>query len=49
MLLTQTARDFFAHLGYRVIERTEAPEEVQGSEEFRSLCPASAICMVKII
>jgi N-acetylglutamate synthase-like GNAT family acetyltransferase len=49
VLLTQTARDFFAHLGYRVIDRSEAPEEVQGSEEFRSLCPASATCMVKMI
>jgi amino-acid N-acetyltransferase len=49
VLLTQTARDFFAHLGYRVIERSEAPEDVQGTEEFRSLCPASATCMVKII
>jgi amino-acid N-acetyltransferase len=49
VLLTQSARDFFAHLGYRVIERSEAPEEVQESEEFRSLCPASATCMVKMI
>ena len=49
VLLTQTARQFFAHLGYRVIERADAPQEVQGSEEFRSLCPSSASCMVKDI
>lgn len=49
VLLTQTAKAFFAHLGYRVIERAEAPWEVQGSEEFRSLCPSSATCMVKEI
>jgi N-acetylglutamate synthase-like GNAT family acetyltransferase len=49
VLLTETAREFFAHLGYRVIDRAEAPQEVRGSEEFRSLCPSSASCMVKEI
>ena len=49
ILLTQTAREFFARQGYRVIERSEAPQDVQGSEEFRSLCPASAICMTKLL
>ena len=46
-LLTETAGEFFVHLGYRVIERIDVPQEVQGSEEFRSLCPASAVCMMK--
>ena len=46
-LLTQTAAEFFAHQGYRVIERIDVPQDVQGSEEFRSLCPASAVCMMK--
>jgi amino-acid N-acetyltransferase len=48
-LLTQTASEFFARQGYRVIERSAVPEEVQGSEEFRSLCPSSAVCMAKIL
>jgi hypothetical protein len=30
-----------------VIERIDVPQDVQGSEEFRSLCPASAVCMMK--
>jgi amino-acid N-acetyltransferase len=47
ILLTRTAAQFFARQGYRVIERRAAPEEVQASEEFRSLCPTSAICMAK--
>lgn len=47
VLLTQTAADFFARQGYRVMERDAAPQEVQASEEFRSLCPSSAVCMVK--
>jgi amino-acid N-acetyltransferase len=47
VLLTQTAADFFARQGYRVIERGTAPQDMQGSEEFRLLCPSSATCMAK--
>lgn len=47
VLLTETAADFFAHQGFRTIERSSAPEDMQASEEFRSLCPSSAICMGK--
>jgi len=47
ILLTQTAQAFFAKRGYRVIAREAAPAAVLQTEEFRSLCPASAVCMVK--
>lgn len=47
ILLTQTAAAFFARHGYQVIERSEAPADVQGTEEFRSVCPSSAACMAK--
>jgi amino-acid N-acetyltransferase len=47
VLLTQTAQPFFVRLGYRVIERDDAPEEVKRSAEFASLCPDSAVCMTK--
>jgi len=47
ILLTQTAAPFFALHGYRAVERDQVPAEVQGSEEFRSLCPSSATCMAK--
>ena len=47
VLLTQTAADFFARRGYSCIERSAAPEQMQVSEEFRSLCPSSATCMAK--
>jgi amino-acid N-acetyltransferase len=47
VLLTQTAAPFFANRGYRVIDRGGAPEAVSVSAEFRSICPASAICMTK--
>jgi amino-acid N-acetyltransferase len=49
VLLTQTADKFFERLGYRMIPRAEAPQAVQASEEFHSLCPSSATCMVKTI
>ena len=47
VLLTETARRFFEHQGYRVIEREQAPDGVKQSEEFRSLCPQSAACLSK--
>ncbi len=47
VLLTETARDFFATLGYADIARDRAPAAVRESAEFRSLCPQSASCMSK--
>ena len=49
LLLTQTAAPFFERRGYRVIERGTAAAAVQASEEFRSLCPASSVCMTKAL
>ena len=49
VLLTQTAEAFFARLDYRPIGREQAPAAVQSSREFRTLCPASAVCMRKIL
>ncbi len=49
VLLTQSATQFFQRLGYQVIERKEVPQQLQASEEFRSLCPASATCMAKTL
>jgi amino-acid N-acetyltransferase len=47
VLLTQTAEPFFAARGYARIERAAAPESVKTSAEFASLCPASAVTMIK--
>jgi amino-acid N-acetyltransferase len=44
-LLTTTAPDFFARLGFVRIERSTAPAAIQASSEFASICPTSAICM----
>jgi amino-acid N-acetyltransferase len=46
-LLTTTAADFFAALGYRKVDRGTVPAQVAASEEFRALCPASAVCQAK--
>jgi len=46
-LLTTNAGPVFDRLGWRRAERDTAPVEITASAEFRSLCPASAICMVR--
>ena len=47
VLLTETVEKFFRSIGYVVIDRRHVPEEIKQSAEFRSLCPASAVCMSK--
>ncbi|VVE68191.1 Amino-acid acetyltransferase [Pandoraea pnomenusa] len=46
-LLTTAASQFFARRGYEVMDRSGAPEVLQRSSQFTSICPASAVCMVK--
>lgn len=46
-LLTTTAGAFFSKQGYGTITRAEAPEPIQATEAFRTLCPASARCLMK--
>lgn len=48
-LLTLTAEGFFTKLGFSKIGRETTPISIQGTEEFRSLCPDTAVCMVKAI
>lgn len=40
---------FWRRVGYEAVPRGEAPPEVLGSEEFASLCPASAQCMKRAL
>lgn len=49
VLLTQTAKDFFLARGYHVIARDDAPASLRSSAEFKSLCPASAVCMARTL
>jgi amino-acid N-acetyltransferase len=48
-LLTTTAADFFLKLGYQVTQRATVPESIERTEEFKSICPASAACLYKYL
>ena len=48
-LLTTDAEGYFAALGFKRIERSEAPAQIQATTQFRSLCPKSAVCMARDI
>jgi amino-acid N-acetyltransferase len=46
-LLTTTAENFFPKLGFSITERDNVPDPIQATEEFSSICPSTAVCMVK--
>lgn len=46
-LLTIDADPFFARLGYVARQRSDAPQAIQQSAEFSSLCPGDAVLMSK--
>ena len=46
-LLTTTAADFFVKQGYHTVLRESAPDTLQATEEFRSICPDTAACLSK--
>jgi len=48
-LLTTTAEGFFERAGFARVAREHVPGPVRESPEFRSLCPAGAVCMMKHI
>lgn len=48
-LLTTTASDYFRSLGFEDRARSEAPEPLRQSSEFRTVCPDSAACLAKTV
>ena len=42
-LLTTTAADFFARLGFERVEREGVPPAIRASGEFASVCPSTAV------
>lgn len=44
-LLTETAQGYFENLGYQNVSRADLPEEIKTTQQFLSLCPASAQAM----
>jgi amino-acid N-acetyltransferase len=48
-LLTMTAERFLARRGYQRVARPSVPAPIQGTAEFKKLCPVTAVCMVKYL
>jgi amino-acid N-acetyltransferase len=48
-LLTTTTPEFFTALGFTPIERKAVPKRIAATREFTTLCPASAVCMMKVL
>ena len=48
-LLTTDAAPFFARLGWRPMDRAEAPAPIASSQQFSGLCPASATLMMRAL
>jgi len=48
-LLTIDADEYFSKLHYERRQRSEAPVDIQGTEEFSSLCPGDAVLMSKLL
>lgn len=46
-LLTTTAEPFFLARGYAATSRDALGEAIRASNEFRTLCPASAACLAR--
>lgn len=46
-LLTTTAEPFFNRLGYRRLDRAQAPTSIARTPEFSQLCPATSAFMYK--
>ena len=44
-LLTMGAEGYFARRDYTTVARQAVPPEIAATEQFRSLCPSSALCM----
>jgi amino-acid N-acetyltransferase len=47
--LLTTATSFFSNIGFEQIERELVPPIIQNTSQFASLCPASAICLRKLL
>nr|WP_272913757.1 arsenic resistance N-acetyltransferase ArsN2 [Frateuria defendens] len=46
-LLTTSAEDYFGLRGYRRLDRKEVPADIQSTQQFAKLCPASAVVMMR--
>lgn len=45
-LLTENAGTYFLKFGFTLVTRDQVPEEIAATQQFSTLCPGSASCMV---
>jgi len=48
-LLTESAVEYFRQLGFAVRQRTDVPESVMSTRQFKEFCPSSAVVMFRDI
>ncbi len=48
-LLTTTAKGFFERLGFQITHRGLVPSPIARTEEFKNICPISAVCLSKTL
>lgn len=48
-LLTLDAAPFFTRLGFARADRDAVPASIATSRQFTGLCPASAVCLMKVL
>jgi len=46
-LLTTTAEHYFPSFGFATVARSDVPAEIRATDEFRGVCPASAVVMAR--
>ncbi|KVD35995.1 GCN5 family acetyltransferase [Burkholderia sp. ABCPW 11] len=49
VLLTTTAEDYFARLGFVCVARRDVPSSVLASPQFQGVCPGSAVSMLRVL
>ncbi len=48
-LLTTTAENYFTRFGFQQTDRFKVPAVIRQTREFKDLCPASAVVMVRLM
>jgi len=48
-LLTNSAEKYFLKFNYKIIPRDRLPDQIKQSQQFKTLCPVTAVAMKKTI
>jgi len=44
-LLTETAIEYFKTVGFKALDRDDAPDSIKNTKQFNAICPSSAVVM----